>query len=250
MKILLVNGNTTQAVTEHCMAEARRHAAPGTFIAGLTATYGANIVTAEPENLVASMAVLDMLAEHHAGYDAAILAISFDSGLFAARDLVPIPVIGMTEAALLDAAAHADRIGVLIFGEASAPLYRAQIDRYPMRDKVAAIHVIDVASVSAYLEATALDQAVLSAVATLRRDTEIEALVICGAAMAGMAERLQPATPVRLFGGMAPAIAQAERLGRSPTLEPPPRNVLARSSRVKGLSPMLMALFEQRNAQG
>jgi hypothetical protein len=28
------------------------------------------------------------------------------------------------------------------------------------------------------------------------------------------------------------------------------RNVLARSSRVKGLSPMLMALFEQRNAQG
>jgi allantoin racemase len=248
MKILLVNGNMTQAVTDLCVADARKHCAPGTVVAGATARYGANIVTAEPENLIASLAVLDLLAEHHKDYDAAILAISFDSGLFAARDLMPIPVIGMTEAALLAAAAYSSRIGVLIFGAASLPLYRAAIDRYPVREKVAEIRVVEVASVSAYLDAFAMDEAVLAAIEDLRHREGIETIVICGAAMCGMAERLQAMTATRLFGGMASAIVQAEALVRSGKRETQPRSALARSARVAGMSPALLELFDVRNA--
>lgn len=248
MKLLLVNGNMTQAVTDHCVTEARRHAAPGTEITGITARFGANIVTAEPENLIASLAVLEMLAEHYAAYDAAILAISFDSGLFAARDLVPIPVLGMTEAGLLDATAHSDRVGVLIFGTASLPLYRALIDRFPMRGQVAEIRVVEVASVAAYLDATALEDAALAAIENFKRDAAIDTIVICGAAMAGMAGRLQFRTPSRLFDGITSAVPRAEVLVRSGKGRPVlPRDALARSARVTGLSPALETLFRVRN---
>ena len=101
MRLLLVNGNTTQAVTDAVCAEARRICAPGTEIEGATASFGADIVTTHAGNAVAAHAVLDVLASHTGRYDAAILAISFDSGLAAARELFPVPVIGMTEAALL-----------------------------------------------------------------------------------------------------------------------------------------------------
>ncbi len=99
--------------------------------------------------------MLDLLAEHHARFDAAILAISFDSGLFAARDLVPIPVIGMTEAALQAAAADGEPVGVVLFGEASLPLYEAHFARLPEGRAIRAIRVVKITSVATYLDADA-----------------------------------------------------------------------------------------------
>ena len=100
MKLLLVNGNTTQAVTDRVLAEARRCAAPGTEVTGATARFGVSIVSTEAENDIAAHAVLDTLSATYADHDAAILAISFDTALAGARQILPIPVIGMTEAAL------------------------------------------------------------------------------------------------------------------------------------------------------
>src|SRR5665213_2259030 len=100
MKLLLVNGNTTQAVTDLVRAEALLHARPGTDITAVTATFGVPIVSTELENAIAGHAVLDLLATHAPGHDAAVLAISFDTALIAARQLLDISVIGMTEASL------------------------------------------------------------------------------------------------------------------------------------------------------
>ena len=63
MKLLLVNGNTTQAVTDRVVAEATRCAAPGTAIAGVTARLGVSIVSTEAEEEeIAGHAVLDAVA--------------------------------------------------------------------------------------------------------------------------------------------------------------------------------------------
>jgi Asp/Glu/hydantoin racemase len=62
MKLLLVNGNTTQAVTDRVLAEARRCAAPGTEVTGATARFGVSIVSTEAENDIAAHAVLDTLS--------------------------------------------------------------------------------------------------------------------------------------------------------------------------------------------
>lgn len=243
MKLLLANANTTEAVTEACITEARRCAAPGTEVVGVTASFGASIVTARPENVIAAHAALELLARHHQGCDAAILAISFDSGLFAARDLLPIPVIGMTEAALHTACMLGARVGVITFGQASTPLYRELIETLGLASRIAGMRTIDVGSVAAYLAPDAQDEAILAASEALRHDDGADVVVICGAALAGVAHRLQPRSAIPLLDGIGCAVRQAELLVRAGTPTPSSRPPLAKSARVTGIEPALIDLL-------
>jgi len=248
MRILMVNGNRTGRVTDLVVGVARGHARPGTTVEGVTARFGADIVTAEPENIIAAHAVLDLLAAHHAGYDAAVLAISFDSGLFAARDLIPIPVVGMTEAALNAAASHGGKVGVILFGRASLPLYEAHFARVAAGRSIATIRVVDIASVTSYLDPEAQAIAIRAEIAAIERETGLGDIVICGAAMAGLAARLQSACDARLHDGIVCGLREAERLVIAGEGRPAPRDALARSGIVTGLSPALAAAFAARNA--
>jgi allantoin racemase len=244
MKLLLINGNTSQAVTDTVVREARNVAVAGTHIHGVTADFGASIVTHAADNVIAAFSVLDLLARHHAGFDAAILAISFDSGLEAARQISPIPVLGMTEAALLEAADAAPAFGVILFGSISRPLYDAVFARSPVRDQIAAIRVIEIGSVADYLDTGRLETRILAAINDLADEAGLGAVVICGAAMAGISGRLQSRTAVRLFDGIPSAIRRAEALVRSkPPVPPAEQECRVRSVVYSGLGPELKALM-------
>jgi allantoin racemase len=103
LRILLANANTTEAVTAICAASARAAASPGTEIVPTTPRFGPALISSRVENAIAAHGILDCLAAHHAGCDAAIRAVSHDTALAAARQLLPIPVLGITEAACLTA---------------------------------------------------------------------------------------------------------------------------------------------------
>lgn len=212
MRLLLANANTTDAVTERVVREAIRCARPGTEISGVTARFGAGIVSTEAENTIAAHAALDLLATHHPGHDAAILAISFDSGLEAARQVLPIPVIGMTEAALHTACLLGRCFGLITFGTVSRSLYLDLVERCGLSRRLAAIESIDIESAAAYLEPAAMDTRVEDAATRLVKHEAVEVVVICGAATAGMAHRLQPRMPMPLIDGIACAVGQAELL--------------------------------------
>lgn len=244
MRLLLVNGNTTQAITDRATEAARLAAPAGVEIVGVTARFGANVVTTAPENLIAGHAVLEALAEHHDGFDAAILAISFDTALAEARELFPLPVHGITEAALDEAASLSAAIGVVIFGEASLPLYRGVFARHAASSAIAEVAAIDVASTNAYLTAERLDEAVLAQVARMSAAHDIGAAVICGAAVAGIAARLQPRCRTRLVDGVPAAVrAAVSQASAGPRMPAPARPALARSVEMTGVSAALAAAF-------
>lgn len=235
MRLLLVNGNTTQAVTDVVCAEARRVCAPGTTIEGATARFGAEIVTTHAGNAVAAHAVLDLLAELAGTYHAAILAISFDSGLAAARELFGVPVLGITETALLAACATAPRVRMITFGASALPLYEELLRIYDLRERVDELRCIDM-SPAAYLGAAGRDDAILAELAAMPQDGA--PVVLCGAALAGAAARLQPLSPAPLFDGVACAVRAAERLVKEARRWEPPSPVST-----SGLSPALAQAF-------
>lgn len=107
-RILVVNPNTTDAVTQAYVDAITAISPPDVTFKGVTGTYGAKIVTVEAENTVAAYGTLALIAEHVVGFDAVILAISFDSGLSAAQSILPLPVVGISSAAL-HAAAQGER---------------------------------------------------------------------------------------------------------------------------------------------
>jgi len=247
MKLLLVNGNITQAVTDLVAAEAARHARAGTEITAVTARFGVPIVSTELENTIAGHAVLDVLATHAAGHDAVVLAISFDTALTAGRQLLDIPVIGMTEASLHTACLIGRRFGLITFGALSRAMYVDLVRERGLCDRMAACVSIDVASVDAYLEPAAFDALVADAARRLVAEDGADVVVICGAAVAGIAARLQPGLAVPLLDGIGCAVRLAEMLADLAPVKKKLGRRIASGATPKGLSADLTQRLAQRD---
>jgi allantoin racemase len=243
VKLLLVNGNRTPAVTATALAEARQASSAETEVEGVTATFGANIVSTVADNTVAAHAVLDVLARHHRGFDAAVLAISLDSGLFAARQLLPIPVVGITEAAVLTACMLGERFGMVTFGLQTRSLYLELVERYGAARRLAECRTIETATLTDYLNPDQLAARIAEEATVIASDPDVGAVIICGAALAGVARRIQPSVPVALIDGVACAVRQAESLVRGAYRWRPAALAMA-APVMKGIAPELAELFQ------
>lgn len=247
MKILLVNPNLTQAVTDAVLAAARVRAAPGTELLAVTGTFGPAVIGSRAENALAQHGVLDLVARHAPGCDAVVLGVSLDTALWACRELLDIPVVGMTEAGLLCGATVATRIGLLTNGARMGPLYRELVQSYGLGERLAGVETLALTPqqmVGSPLDIKAAQDAVVAAARTLIERDGAEAVLLAGAAMASMAEALQPQLPVPLLDGVGCAVALAEalvglRLPRARVGSVSPTGGRA----VQGVSPALTALF-------
>lgn len=199
-RILVVNPNTSNGVTEAVTNALSALAPKHMHLTGVTGRFGAQIVSTEAEDVIAAYAALDLVARHARGCDAIIMGISFDTGLRAVQSVVPMPVVGITEAALHLATAGGRRVSILFFGEPSRGLYESVIAGYDIHP--VSFHAIELTSVSDYLTPNAQDQAAITA-AQAAISQGAEAIVICGAAIVGMAARLQAAVSVPLYDGCA-----------------------------------------------
>lgn len=132
MRLLIVNPNTSDSVTRLIEAEARRVARPQTVITARTAGFGVPYIETAPEAAVAGYAVLDMIAREQATADAAIIAAFGDPGLAAAKAAFAIPVIGLSEAAFLMAAALGESFGIVSISPRMRTWYRRAVDQQHM----------------------------------------------------------------------------------------------------------------------
>ena len=105
MRLLVINPNISESVSELIGNEARRAASPGTEITMLTAPFGVAYIETRFEALIGAYAAATLVAEHARGHDAVIIAAFGDPGVPGIREVLDVPVVGMTEAALARAAA-------------------------------------------------------------------------------------------------------------------------------------------------
>jgi len=208
MRILVANANTTEAITEACVAAARNAAAAGTEIIGATPSFGPRVIASRAENAIASHAVLDTLAAHAGQVDAVVLAVSHDTALDAARQLMPCPVIGMTEAACLTACLLGARFAILTIGQPTA--YEDLVARHGLSARCSAVHAIPGTVQDVMRDPELAKRRMLEAVATLAE--RADAVVLAGAVLAGMDRVLQPQAPVPLLDGISCAVKLAEML--------------------------------------
>jgi allantoin racemase len=213
MRLLLINANTTQAITDRCAAAARRAAAPGTEIVGVTATRGPRVIGTAAENEAAESAVLELLAAHGGKCDAALIAVSFDTALDAARKAASIPVLGMTEAALHTAATLGARIGFIGPGLHTRALYEATIARSGLAGRIAGYRALDMQAQDFANPSATVAPAVRLANELVEQDGA-DSVVVAGAALAGLTTEVQAGVPVPVVDGIAAGTALAEVLVR------------------------------------
>ncbi len=96
MRILVVNVNTTESMTEAIAEQARSVAAPGTEIVGLTPFVGAESVEGNYESYLAAVAVMDRVLAYDQPYDAVVQAGFGEHGREGLQELLDVPVVDIT----------------------------------------------------------------------------------------------------------------------------------------------------------
>lgn len=212
MRILVLNANTSDIVTEKVAAAARAAASPGTEIVAVTGTFGGRVIGTRAEHAIGEHSTLALVARHASGCDAVVIGVSYDTGLGAARELLDVPVVGMTEAGLLTACMLGGSIGVVTFGRRVLPLYRELVARYGLASRIAGWRVLE--STAAYGRGAhpQLDREIVAAASDLVEREHAEVILLTGAVMAGVPARLQPDLPVPMVDCVVCGIRQAELL--------------------------------------
>jgi allantoin racemase len=241
MRILVANANTTVAITELCAAAARAAAAPGTTIVAATPRFGPAVISSRAENIVAGHALLELLAEHAGQVQAVVLAVSHDTALEAARQLMPCPVVGMTEAACLTACLVGGRFGLLTLG--GVETYRELIGRHGLSARLSGLEGLPLTPQDAVRDPARAEALVLEGIGRLA-EQGADAVVLGGAALAGLAAKLAARSPVPLLDGIACAVKLAEVLVALDLPKPRAGSLAPVSGREsRGLSPALAALL-------
>lgn len=212
MRILVLNPNTSTGITDRLMGAARLVAAPGTELVALTAPRGFPYIATRAEAQIGGAIAIEMLAEHHDGFDAAIIAAFGDPGLLGARELFDLPVVGMAEAAMLTACMLGKRFAIVTFAQALGPWYQECVETHGLTGRLAGIRMLDetFGSVSDVQDEKE-DLLVRLANAAVTQD-EADVVILAGAPLAGLAERVKDRIPVPVVDQMAAAVKQAEAL--------------------------------------
>lgn len=112
-RIILVNPNTSEPLTADMVEIARASAPAGLRIDGLTARFGAPLLTNEAEIDEAARAVCALAPELAQGADAVIVSAFGDPGADDLAALLDRPVVGIAEAGMRAAAADGRRFAVV-----------------------------------------------------------------------------------------------------------------------------------------
>lgn len=130
MRLLLINPNTSVHITRRLAASARLALLPEDELTVLTAPDGPPAVRTPEQLQEADRNAVAMAAAHEGSHDAIVLAISLDAAVRELRRRLPhLPVIGMTEAAVLTACLRAERVGLLTLGAGLLPMFEVEWHR-------------------------------------------------------------------------------------------------------------------------
>lgn len=219
MRILLANSNTSEQVTATVLAAAQAIASPGTELIARNGAFGARVVSTHTEAAIAGHALVDLLAEHAGECDAVVIAMSMDTGLWAAREMLDVPVLGMTEASMLLACTAAPRFGMLIMAGRGLELYRGLARDYGLEHRMAGIAGINAQPQDLLNDPEAFYRPLIAEAERLIQQGA-EAIVLVGAVMAGLPAKLQDRIPVPLLDGIASGVLLAETLVKLKPVKP------------------------------
>jgi Asp/Glu/hydantoin racemase len=210
MKLLLVNPNITAAMTDSMAAEARRFASPGTEIVAATAAFGTQYNANRAEAAIAAHAVLDAIARHADGCDAAIVSAFGDPGLAAAREFADIPVFGIAESAMLTAWTLGRRYSIVCLTPRLRRWYIECAQEHGLAGRLASVRALDVPIPDITQDKDRFRARLVEECLRAVEQDEAEAIIFGGGPIAGLAREAAEEIPVPTLDGVSCAVRLAE----------------------------------------
>jgi allantoin racemase len=211
MRLLLINPNTTDSMTEHMVHAAMQTAAPGTEVSGMTVTDGVPFIDGYYDEALAAAGVARAVRDGDGSFDAAIIACFGDPGLFAAREVTEAPVVGIAEASFALAMMLGHRFGIISTVDRGTPGMLDLVAHYGLGSRCAAVEATDVGVLE-------LDEDPNGALAAMEAaghraiSAGAEALCLGCGAMVGGREALERSLGVPVIEAVPAAVRLAESL--------------------------------------
>jgi allantoin racemase len=212
VRLLLINPNISDSVSALIREEARRTAAPGTEIEVLTAPFGVAYIETRFEALIGAYAAAQLAAEHHERFDAVVVAAFGDPGLPALREALPIPVTGLTEAALASACLLGQRFSIVAISQRIRAWYRETVQACGLDGRLASIRGLDEPLADIGRVQDDQGERLVALAERCVDDDGADVIVLAGAPLAGLARSLRGRLPVPAVDGVSSAVRHAETL--------------------------------------
>jgi allantoin racemase len=213
MKLLLVNPNTSTAMTQAMARTAQAVAAGGTEVIARQPSFGPASIESHYDDVFGAAGVAEQVRlAAHEGIDAVVIACFGDPGLDAARELTPAPVLGIAEAAFHAASMVATGFSVVTTMTRTCVIAERLVQRYGFERTCRGIHGTDI-PVLALEEAGDECLATIEAAAraALRQDRSGAIVLGCGG-MTALCHTLQQRLGVPVVDGVTAAVKLAEAL--------------------------------------
>lgn len=211
-RLLVINPNTSSAVTvllhkhiQQQLAQSPTHSAFA--VDAMSARFGPAYIASETAYAIAAHACIDVWAaarqQHvdarsHVPWRGIVIGCFGDPGLLALRELSPLPVTGLAEGAFAMAARHG-RFGIVTGGKRWQPMLERLAQALHYERSLAAIHTVHLTGAQLMADRSWALQTLQQACEQLLRTQPVDAIIIGGAALAGMSTEIQARIPVPLI---------------------------------------------------
>ena len=214
MRILVVNVNTTESITETIAQQARAVASPGTEIVGLTPYFGAESVEGNFESYLAAIAVMDRVMAYDQPFDAVIQAGYGEHGREGLQELLDVPVVDITEAAASTAMFLGHAYSVVTTLDRTVPLIEDRLKLAGLYQRCASVRASGMAVLELEEDPLAAMEAIVRQAELAIREDKAEVICLGCGGMAGLDEQIRQRTGVPVVDGVTAAVTIAESLVR------------------------------------
>jgi allantoin racemase len=211
MRILIINPNTTASMTEKIGVAARQVASAGTEIVARNPATGPASIQGVEDGVAALPGLFEEL-DRADDFHAVIVACFDDTGLYAARRRVKIPVIGIGEAAFHYAMLVAERFSVVTTLAVSIPVIQENIMRYGLAARCGKVRASNVPVLELERPGSSARETISDEIASALLHDNSDAIVLGCAGMADLAADLSSRHHVPVIDGVAAATKLAEGL--------------------------------------
>ena len=205
-RLLLINPNTTEAVTDRLRARAQQRA--GLEVVAVTAPFGAPYISTEADCAVAGHACLQAWRDAkqvHGSFDAVLIGCFGDPGLFAVREEAGVPVLGLAQAAFAQASRRG-AYGVVTGGQAWGPMLWRLAAVLPEGAALAALETVTLTGAQLAADRPQALACLREAVLRMCAGTSLSCVIVGGAGLVGMAAEMQAGLDCPLIDSVEAAL--------------------------------------------
>jgi allantoin racemase len=212
--IRVLNPNTDAAMTAAVLAAARAVAAPDTVVSAVGAMTGPTSIETHVDEAFGEVAIVRAVAAAATDdVDAFVIACFGDTGRDAARTLADVPVIGMTEAALMSAALLAHRFTVITLPVRTIAMSDRVVRHLGLGHRCT-VRGVELGVGELHGGGARVVELMIAESLRALAEDDAEAIVLGCAGLAGVVEAIEAACGVPVIDGVAAGVGLAESLVR------------------------------------